>query len=354
MITATDDMRRRSAFARAVPGGFYVDPDRPGALEEYLREQGVLSMAEEVRVVGLAGDGNMNLTLRVQTSSRSLIVKQSRPWVQKYSEIAAPADRALVEIAFYESVVASPGVRGSMPLLLGTDPGSRLLLLQDLGEAHDFTPLYRGDRLGHRQLDELVDYLVALHAPSVAAVAARRAVFENRDMRALNHEHIFRLPLVADNGLDLDAITPGLAGAAETLMGDDAYVDRVMELGQVYLGDGSHLVHGDYFPGSWLGTASGVRIIDPELCFMGPPAFDVGTMLGHLYLSRQSDETRTRLLLTYGERARVAQDVLRLARGFAGVEIMRRLIGVAQLPLGYGLEDKRRLLTLSRELVLAS
>jgi 5-methylthioribose kinase len=43
----------------------------------------------------------------------------------------------------------------------------------------------------------------------------------------------------------------------------------------------------------------------------------------------------------------------RLVLGFAGVEIMRRLIGVAQLPLPYGLDVKSRLLALSAHLVLA-
>jgi phosphatidylserine/phosphatidylglycerophosphate/cardiolipin synthase-like enzyme len=42
----------------------------------------------------------------------------------------------------------------------------------------------------------------------------------------------------------------------------------------------------------------------------------------------------------------------RLMLGFAGVEIMRRLLGVAQLPLAYGLDVKRHLLDLSRSLVL--
>ena len=41
-----------------------------------------------------------------------------------------------------------------------------------------------------------------------------------------------------------------------------------------------------------------------------------------------------------------------LVLGFAGVEVMRRLIGVAQLPLTYGLDVKRRLLDVSRCLVL--
>jgi 5-methylthioribose kinase len=43
---------------------------------------------------------------------------------------------------------------------------------------------------------------------------------------------------------------------------------------------------------------------------------------------------------------------LGLVSAFAGVEIMRRLIGVAQLPLAYALDRKQALLQLSRRLVL--
>ena len=354
MITGAAAAGDVHAFRRSVPAGFYVDPGRPGSLEKHLRRQGLLAGDEQVREVGKAGGGNMNLTLRVRTSNRSFILKQSRPWVERYPQFAAPVDRALVETAFYETVAASPSIRDAMPLLLGADPGSRLLLLEDLGEAQDLTPLYRGGRLSLRQLDALVDYMVALHAPAVAGADECRSVFANREMRALNHDHIFHIPLGRDNGLDLDGITPGLAAAAERLKVDTRYVERVTELGRVYLADGDHLVHGDYFPGSWLGTGSGVQIIDPEFCFMGPRAVDVGIMLGHLHLARQPHETGAALLSLYRERAGTAEEVARMARGFAGVEIMRRLIGVAQLPLDYGIEEKERLLVLSRELVMAA
>jgi 5-methylthioribose kinase len=43
-----------------------------------------------------------------------------------------------------------------------------------------------------------------------------------------------------------------------------------------------------------------------------------------------------------------------LTARFTGIEIMRRLIGVAQLPLGYGLDRKKELLELSQALVLES
>jgi 5-methylthioribose kinase len=343
---------RRKAFEGAVPGGFFVEPERPEALGEHLRRQGLLEDGEAVRAAVKAGEGNMNLTLRVVTSERSFVLKQARPWVEKYPQIPAPADRALVEIDFYESVADVPALRRAMPRLLGADRGSRLLLLEDLGEAHDFTALYAGEGLAPSELEELVDYLVALHALPSATLDSRREVFRNRAMRALNHEHIFRLPVAADNGLDLEAFTPGLTAAAAPLKGDEAYVSRVSGLGEEYLADGDTLVHGDYFPGSWLRTDDRVAVIDPEFCFLGPSAFDVGFMLGHLHLAGQPPATGETLLSRYREKTGGDDGLAGKARQFAGVEIMRRLIGVAQPPLTCGIDRKAELLRLSRELVL--
>jgi 5-methylthioribose kinase len=234
-----------------------------------------------------------------------------------------------------------------MPRLLGSDPASRVIALEDLGEAKDFTPLYTEQKLTREELDSLVAYLEALHA---AWDSPLPPVFANREMRALNHEHIFRLPLASDNGLDLDAFTTGLQEASKALMEDRDYVDGVTKLGETYLADDGRrvIVHGDYFPGSWLRTARGIRIIDPEFCFAGPAAFDVGVMLGHLYLAGQTCVEDVLELYSGND-----EDTA-LARQFAGVEIMRRLIGVAQLPLSYGIERKRALLELSRELVLSA
>jgi 5-methylthioribose kinase len=282
----------------------------------------------------------MNLTLRLVTAERSLILNQARPWVEKYPAIEAPASRALVEAAFYRAVASRPAIRAAMPALLGQDPESGVIVLEDLGDARDFTALYRGERLSESDLEALVSYLVELHRPFPDG----DRIFENRGMRALNHEHIFRLPLA--NGLDLDRITPGLEAAARELKADAGYVARVRELGELYLEDGASLVHGDFFPGSWLRTGRGIRVIDPEFCFLGSAAFDLGVLRAHLHLSRQPELAELALSL-YG----AGPDFSAMASGFAGAEIMRRLLGVAQLPLEAGLEEKRELLALSRALI---
>jgi 5-methylthioribose kinase len=339
-------MTNKEAFQQLHPDAYFLDAGDLAGLTNYLRQRGWLTPGEALRGAGKAGEGNMNYTLRVSTSERSFILKQARPWVEKYPHIAAPWERALIEGRFYEAISTDAHLAAMMPKFLGLDATSHVIALEDLGEAQDFTTLYRGAELTEIQLDELTLYLSRLH--SMPGDAKRKNVFANRAMRALNHFHIFDFPLQVENSFDLDAITPGLNVVARSLKLDEDYAGIVKNLGELYLRDGEALLHGDYFPGSWLKTAWGVRVIDPEFCFYGPPEFDLGVMIAHLNLAGQRYDLEQRLLTTYRASRPLNH---KLVRQFAGVEIMRRLIGVAQLPISLDLDAKLELLLLARELV---
>jgi 5-methylthioribose kinase len=338
----------RASFRRDHPHVVLIQASEPDELRTYLISHGLMSPEDLPFRVTRAGEGNMNLTLRVVTPRRRLIVKQARPWVEKYDHIAAPWNRSHVEAAFYESVVGVAGVGDRMPGLLYADADNRVLVLDDLGDGGDLTSLYAGVRLADRELDTLVDYLMRLRR--VDPPAHLRHVLRNREMRALNHEHIFRLPLAADNGLALDAMTPGLQAAADALKADALLVERVTGLGARYLADGPMLAHGDFFPGSWVRTSGNVAVIDPEFCFLGAAEFDAGVMLAHLVICGEAAERVEAV-----ERALAGDRFDRaLARQFAGVEILRRLIGVAQLPLRATIERKQQLLDQAKQMVKAA
>lgn len=330
------------------PEVFFLDPAALDQLNAFLGVRGVLAAGEIAKSAVRAGDGNMNCTVRVTTNLRSFIVKQSRPWVEKYPQFSAPWDRACREAEFYQLVAGLPDVARMLPELLHFDAASRLLVLEDLGTAKDYTGVYRGETFSADEIGMLAKFLSALHGAFDQDDAP--SLLTNREMRELNHAHIFAIPLAADNGLDLDTITMGLTGAAELLKSDPEYGREVERLGrEVYLADGPCLLHGDFFPGSLVRTTDGPRVIDPEFGFFGRPEFDVAVLVAHLLLANQPVELRTQLRRDY--LAPTGFDdglMLRLA----GVEIMRRLIGYAQLPIGYGLERKRELLELSQDLVL--
>ncbi len=312
-----------------------------------MRSLGWLDPDEHINAIGPAGEGNMNLTLRVRTDRRSVVLKQARPWVEKYDHIQAPWDRVLSERRFYERVAGIKGVADRMPALLGADDAARVLLVEDLGESCDYTNLYAGAHLSPTDISDIVSYLGALHTrcgppdPSLA----------NRAMRALNHQHIYILPLSGNLNLPLDEYEQGLNRAAADLCNDEPLARATRQTGERYLADGQTLLHGDMYPGSWLRTDNGLRVIDPEFCFYGDAEFDAAITVAHLVLARQDPAVIHGFVQAVSKNA--PMDMGLIAR-YAGIEVLRRLIGVAQLPIPKTRGARVRLLHLARQSILAS
>jgi 5-methylthioribose kinase len=293
----------------------------------------------------------MNCVLRVTLPTRSLIIKQARPWVEKYPSIAAPIERAASESFFYRRAARHPELAAMMPRLLDFDEASSVLILEDLGSASQVADCYHGvSLLSRHELEKLAHFISTLHRLKISP--SEHSAFRNLEMRQLNHEHIFDLPLRNDGALAvmLDGITPGLYAAGESLRHDRITCEKVQMLGQRYLDqEGAALIHGDFFLGSLLRTNDGaLRVIDPEFCFCGDPEFDIGVFFAHLVLSGHDEET-TEFWLQ--EALKDKQHSQSLALQYAGVEIMRRILGVAQLPVTLSLEEKKTLLERSSFLI---
>ncbi|MGF1483468.1 MAG: phosphotransferase [Opitutales bacterium] len=323
---------------------FYLDAEAPGEIAQYLESRAQLEPGETLQRCSRAGDGNMNCVVRVQTTQRTRILKQARPWVEKYPHIAAPWDRILREAKFLHLAARDPELAAGLPALEFLDPPNRLAIFEDLGTEPTLTGLYDLEPLGGDEAAALGTWLRRLHTLDVQGES-----FPNSDMRALNHEHIFEFPLRADNELDLEAITPGLEAAAREIQADAALCAEIRRLGrEVYLADsGTSLLHGDFFPGSWLRSGGRIYIIDPEFGFIGRPEFDIGVALAHFTLARQPDSVMKGFISGYG-----ADNDAELALQLAGIEMIRRLIGVAQLPLKADMPQKRAWLAQARQWIL--
>ena len=317
-------------------------------LEVYLKTQHWLSENESVLKVEKPGEGNMNFTLRVYISAaKTLIIKQSRAYVEKYPSIAAPENRAIIEGKFYEFTHKNKKLSSSMPAILGIDEKNNIIVTQDLGVSNDFTNLYEPNQpISLAEIKAITDYLSELHRSFRSETP--NPIFANRAMRALNHEHIFIYPLMEENGFNLDNVLEGLQEIAMIYKTDANFKKTVKDLGEIYLAYGHYLLHGDYYLGSFLRTNDGVKIIDPEFCFYGFAEFDLGVLIAHLMMSEQSQEVIETALKNYQKPADFDEKLL---NQFIGVEIIRRIIGLAQLPLTLSLETRSNLLIQAKSLI---
>lgn len=317
-----------------------------GAVEAYLKNANRLDVGENVTAVEVAGEGNMNVVLRVKTEQRSFILKQSRPFVQKYPSVAAPSHRVDVEAQFYELIKENEIWREHTPTINWFDEKNLILCMEDLGVSSDFTDIYKKDTdLSKAEIAELAKVISDLHS-----IPTQLPTVENLEMRKLNHQHIFRLPFMQDNGFDLDSVLPGLQEKTEKFRTNDRLKKCAQILGDIYLEEnGSKLLHGDFYPGSWLRTSSGIKIIDPEFCFHGRPEFELGVAIAHLKLAQQTNSIMKDLFVYYHFDRQFDGS---LFTKFAGIEMIRRLIGLAQLPLELNLQERLDMLDEAYNLVI--
>lgn len=298
---------------------------------------------EKLQSISKAGEGNMNLTLRLQFEGISVIAKHAPPYCFKFPMIPAPAERLSMELEFFRLASRDASLQERLPRIYHFDPEKNIALLEDLGVCLDYSSLYTGV-LPEQEADltALVRILSNLHHLRVDD-----ASFSNQKMRDLNHQYIFILPY-SDKRFDLTPHFGSRTEEAQSFRDDERLREACGRLGEIYLSQGVTLVHGDFYPLSWLKTESGVSVIDPEFGFKGQAEFDVGVFTAHLLMSQLEEDKISRLIEQY---VRPEGFDLTLAYAFAGSEISRRLLHVAQLPLKLSPQEKIALLVRSRDFI---
>lgn len=342
---------KQQRFQELHPDAFFLTANGSQRLINFLQNNGWIADDETVTLIEKPGEGNMNYVLRVRTDRQSFIVKQSRPWVEKYPQLAAPIERIVVEAQFYDALSEVGDLQDFIPKLKGFRAEHFIMAMEDLGQASDFTDIYnKSGQISPMELADLVYFISGLHRISPAEM--REPFPDNQALKKLNAEHIFNYPFLKENGFDLDTVQPGLQSLSTEYKNDEVLKRKIEGLGERYLEQGHTLLHGDYYPGSWLRTAEGTKIIDPEFAYLGQAEFDLGVLVAHLKMA-QTDESIIEAGLTHYAPTGKNFDH-ELFAGFCGAEILRRIIGLAQLPLDLSLAEKDELLAWAAASVLNS
>jgi 5-methylthioribose kinase len=306
-------------------------------LDQYIAAHPAWGLKAKVIRTEKAGEGNMNVVLRTfMADGTSIILKQAKPFVYKYPGIPAPLNRIEVEHTFYKTILLNNYLRKQMPACTGYDFENHLMILEDLGSGSDFTYLYQLGNSTKFPGKKGIAFLSRLHQ-----LVVPESYPDNIQLRRLNAEHIFEYPYRYNEGFDLDQIQPGLQELAQPFYESTALRSHVQTLKKSYLSTGQQLIHGDFYPGSWLDSKDGFKVIDPEFSFIGHAEYDLGIMIGHCKMSRVTEEMIKEFISDYDYSEAFDKEYM---WQIAGIEIIRRLIGLAQLPVDLTLEEKKVLL----------
>jgi len=344
-------------------------------------------------------DGNMNRVFLVRGPAGSVVAKQALPFIRVVGEgWPFPLTRIWYEVsALRLQARACPGM---VPAVLAFREDLALLVMEELTGFR----VLRGV-LGTQPLDpavarDLGRFLAySLHACSDFALdsAEKRLVAGtfagNGALCATTEDVIFTSPFT---GHPLNRWTPGLEEAVAALTADGPLRAAAAALKQAFQCKAETIIHGDLHTGSVMVADGQVRVIDPEWAFAGPMGFDVGLLLGNLLLAACAAHA-----VDDGERRRAALDgvetvwtsfatafadlaaarpdslaplpagsvqdfitarlgtVLADTLGFAGLEMIRRIIGIAHVADFEGIADpvvrargERAALAIARDLTV--
>lgn len=362
--------------------------DIPG----YLRERGHWDDLSDIRVREVS-DGNMNRVFLASSAdgTRSLAVKQALPWVR----VAGPSwpmspERADAEARAYAQVAkVAPD---KIPAIHGYDPENHALVMEDMSDLEVLrTRLNEGASYGpdtSARIGQLVAQLSFATSDFGMPSAERKALIAasvSPELRKVTEDVVLSEPYIEH---EHNHWHEGVADLAASFRADTRLRTEVADLRHTFMTSAQALLHGDLHTGSvMVGEREGahvVRVFDPEFCFVGPVGYDLGlywantlvsaeraralgTLSDHgdqLRLSWEAFETEFRRLWptrvdTFFDDAYLDRFLRRVwteSLGYAGAEIIRRIIGFAHLTDLTTLEDpvpaSRRALLIGRELIV--
>lgn len=335
------------------------------------------------------GDGNLNLVFIIEGAAGALIVKQALPYVRLVGDSwPLPLSRSWFEYnALIRQAARDPG---RVPEVVHFDREQALIAMEFL-TPHVILRQSLMDGVRHEGLGQDLGRFCArtlFLGSDLAMVTAQRkadlALFAgNVDLCDITENLVFSDPYF---DAPMNRFTPALAPLVARLRADSDLKIAAQHLKLAFANNAETLLHGDLHTGSVMVHGADCRVIDPEFATYGPMGFDVGMLIanflmaylaqpGHgndadyadwildvaaqIWTSFTTEFThlwrtgRTGILyqasLFEDQGDRAASELARVQRlaaiwrdalGFCGVEMHRRILGLAHIAEYDRIEDE--------------
>lgn len=250
--------------------------------------------AADVLSIREVGDGNINFVYIVTYADRTVVIKQALPYIRCVGEgWPLTLERSKFEM---RALTAHGSLCPDLvPRVLHFEESLALLVVEYIPPPHIILRKALIAKSRIRCYKDVARYmahtLAGTSALALDGPAFRGAVSEwsrNTSMCAVTEQVIFSDPYIAaplnrHNAPFLDAIV-------RCIRSDHELIHAAARLKGKFLGLTQALLHGDLHTGSIMVTVDSTFIIDPEFAFYGPMGFDLGAFLSNLLLNYFSQE----------------------------------------------------------------
>ncbi len=336
------------------------------------RQADIAHFAPDAQLVAQQiGDGNLNFIFRVFDAaqpSHSLILKHAPPYVK----ILGPAYPLTAQRLTYEFRMLDLYHRlatRSVPTPLFFDQENAVLLIEDLRDHALLRDELIAGRVNQTLAEQVGRFLGRIHRKTYPDIELKTEAykrntnsknryqncFENAEMRALTADYVFTFPFIEH---ETNFYSKGLEPFVAQLKTDEDFLKHAHHLKNLFCNAQQAVIHGDLHTGSVMVQGDSPKFIDAEFACYGPVAFDLGLYWANYYLSYFSHtdkpiiqaQLKMAIEHTWNGYAtefkiRKAPTLLQIFQdtvGFAGMEILRRIIGAAHVKDIEAIVDAKR------------
>ncbi len=336
------------------------------------------------------GDGNINYVFRVCSlqSGASVIIKQADRLLRSSGRpLDIYRNKIEAEILQLEGTLAP----GYVPEVYHYDEVMAAVSMEDISAYKNLRKELMENRIYPHLAENFSTFLAKTLLPTTDLVLDRQEkkrrvkFFVNPELCEITEDLVLTEPYDDFKGRNI--ITPGNeAFVTEFLYGDDVLKAEVASLRERFMNSAQSLIHGDLHSGSIFANEQGIKVIDPEFAFYGPMGYDIGNVIGNLFFAWANkaytapeatevlsalettirdtwDLTAQKLHETYDAqvtfplyrtanfRQAYLNSVLADSCGYAGTEIIRRVVGDSKVMEVSSVKDPAVRIPMERALI---
>lgn len=336
---------------------------------EYVKETLYFFSPDALLMVKEIGDGNLNYVFRVweESTGKSVIVKQAGEALRISAEMKVSTDRNRIESEIL--TIQDRYAPGLVPKIYRYDTVMCACAMEDLSDHQLMRYALMKHQIFPRFADDITTYLVNTIIKTTDIVMEHKAKkalvksFINPELCEITEDLVLTEPYNDINKRNL-VFEKNAAFVKEQLYDDTALHLEIAKIKFAFMNNAQALIHGDLHTGSIFVKPDSTRVFDPEFAFYGPIGYDVGNVIANLFFAwnngNASDAAKfcewvldtaaqtvdlfnakfldcfeecatDHMAKTPGFKEYYLDTILEDTAAYAGTELIRRTVGMAQV-----------------------
>src|SRR5699024_5169533 len=325
------------------------------------------------------GDGNLNYVFKVTDEhGQSVIVKQAGHVTRISEDMTLTIDRIKREANVL--ILHDKYAPQLVPKVYLYDDIMKCFIMEDLSDHTILRKAFLSGETFPQLINDITTYIVNTTISTIDSVMDPKdkkelqKEYTNPELCEISEKLVYTEPFNDCN--DRNILYPPNADWIKEQIYDDPELRLVAgKLKNDFLTKSQALIHGDLHTGSIFVSKTSTKVIDPEFTFYGPIGYDLGNMIAHLLFayvngkvkedesfcmwtlksindvvdlfvekfSRKWDAVVTDVMAQeLGFKSWYISTVLEDTLGVAGLELIRRVVGMAQVEDIVSIEDEQK------------